>query len=249
MATRKQAKSKNKINIKKIAGPRRTRLVVFIGIFGILGVLFLALTSAARPTRGISITGVVATVAGPHQVNIKWDGPARTDGSYKYVSKQTCPDGSYFNGVSYVTNETVHAGQHFYVPESRVPASTTCNVKVELYDTTGRKGNKLIGSSQSISFTTPAESSDKTAPTAPAGLTGSMVYPQFAKLTWNPSTDDIGVTGYDVHAGFSPDNVSFSSNSAYMIVYPQSNQMFSVRARDANGNVSAWSTSIVVNNP
>lgn len=39
---------------------------------------------------------------------------------------------------------------------------------------------------------------DTTAPGVPTGLAVTAVGPTTADLTWNPSTDDVGVTGYEV---------------------------------------------------
>src|SRR5262249_39086020 len=39
---------------------------------------------------------------------------------------------------------------------------------------------------------------DNTAPTAPTGLTATVISPSQINLTWTAATDDIGVTGYSV---------------------------------------------------
>jgi len=46
--------------------------------------------------------------------------------------------------------------------------------------------------------TTPG-SSDTQAPTVPTGLTGTAVSPTEINLTWNASTDNVGVKGYYVY--------------------------------------------------
>ncbi|HKC53571.1 MAG TPA: fibronectin type III domain-containing protein, partial [Burkholderiales bacterium] len=50
-------------------------------------------------------------------------------------------------------------------------------------------GNNGVG-------TTP--SADTTLPSAPTGLTASAAGPSGANLSWNASTDNVGVTGYIV---------------------------------------------------
>jgi len=49
-----------------------------------------------------------------------------------------------------------------------------------------------------VSATTLA-ASDTQAPTVPTGLTGTAVSPTEINLTWNASTDNVGVTGYWVY--------------------------------------------------
>ena len=40
---------------------------------------------------------------------------------------------------------------------------------------------------------------DRRPPTTPTGLTVSNITPTDATLTWNKSTDNVGVAGYDVY--------------------------------------------------
>ncbi len=62
-------------------------------------------------------------------------------------------------------------------------------------------GNVSIGS-QTVACTTLA-STDTQPPTAPAGLTRSNVTATSADLAWTASTDDVGVTSYEVRSGTS----------------------------------------------
>ncbi|WP_344492917.1 cellulose binding domain-containing protein, partial [Nonomuraea monospora] len=94
---------------------------------------------------------------------------------------------------------------------------------------------------------------DTTPPTAPAGLTASGTTATGTTLTWTASTDDTGVTGYDIlraagttggtftQAGTSPTpsftDTGLTANTTYR---------YQVRARDAAGNVSPVSGTIQV---
>ncbi|MFD7640442.1 glycoside hydrolase family 6 protein [Kitasatospora sp. NPDC059795] len=86
--------------------------------------------------------------------------------------------------------------------------------------------------------------SDTTAPTAPTGLAATTTAGSVA-LTWSASTDNVGVTGYDVYrgttlvgstAGTSYTDTGLSASTAYS---------YTVKARDAAGNVSAASAALV----
>ncbi|HEY0108916.1 MAG TPA: fibronectin type III domain-containing protein, partial [Fibrella sp.] len=90
-------------------------------------------------------------------------------------------------------------------------------------------------------------SPDMQAPTAPANLTTSNVTATSLRLTWTASTDNIGVTAYEVYqgstllngnmAGTSFDVAGLTCNTSYN---------FAVRAKDAAGNVSPGSNIVYI---
>ena len=82
---------------------------------------------------------------------------------------------------------------------------------------------------------------DTQAPTAPGSLTASGVTQTTVSLSWNASTDNVGVTGYDVYrsntviatvTGTSYEVTGLTANTAYS---------FRVKAKDEAGNESAFS--------
>ncbi|MFE2815146.1 glycoside hydrolase family 6 protein [Streptomyces nigra] len=88
---------------------------------------------------------------------------------------------------------------------------------------------------------------DTTAPTAPTGLRATAKTASSVSLAWTAATDNVGVTGYDVYrdgtrvgsttAGTTYTDTGLSAATAYG---------YTVRARDAAGNVSAASTALSV---
>ncbi|WP_407651686.1 cellulase family glycosylhydrolase [Actinoplanes sandaracinus] len=90
------------------------------------------------------------------------------------------------------------------------------------------------------------EGGDTTAPTAPGQPTASNVTATGTTLTWTASTDNTGVTGYDVlraTGSGAASVVATVSGTTYAAtgLTPSTAYTFSVRARDAAGNVSAAS--------
>ncbi|MAQ74870.1 MAG: peptidase S8 [Aquimarina sp.] len=82
---------------------------------------------------------------------------------------------------------------------------------------------------------------DTQAPTAPGSLTASDVTQTTVSLSWNASTDNVGVTGYDVYrsntviatvTGTSYEVTGLTANTAYS---------FRIKAKDEAGNESAFS--------
>ncbi len=85
---------------------------------------------------------------------------------------------------------------------------------------------------------------DKEAPTAPQNLVASNIASDSLRLTWSASTDNVGVTGYQVFRG--SDLVATIAGTTTLItgLQPSTTYTFSVRARDAKGNLSAFSNAI-----
>ena len=85
---------------------------------------------------------------------------------------------------------------------------------------------------------------DTTPPTVPTGLNVTGTTSSSISLAWAASTDNVGVTGYDVYRG-GTFALSVSGTSATVGGLASSTSYsFTVRARDAAGNVSAASTAV-----
>ncbi|MBU8900308.1 chitinase C-terminal domain-containing protein [Corallococcus sp. M34] len=87
---------------------------------------------------------------------------------------------------------------------------------------------------------------DTIPPSVPAGLRTTSVGSTSVALAWTASTDNKGVTGYDVYQG-SALAVSVTDPAAVVTgLTANTAYSFSVKARDAAGNVSAASTALPV---
>ena len=87
---------------------------------------------------------------------------------------------------------------------------------------------------------------DTTPPSTPTGLVASAITASGVTITWDAATDDIGVVGYQARldgttvvdeTGLSHTFTGLEASTAYSA---------DVRARDAAGNWSAWSTALLV---
>ncbi len=85
---------------------------------------------------------------------------------------------------------------------------------------------------------------DTEAPSAPANLATSDITETTIRLTWNASTDNVGVTGYDIYrandnigsvTGTTANVTGLTANTAYQ---------FKVKAKDDAGNQSAFSNPV-----
>jgi chitodextrinase len=121
-------------------------------------------------------------------------------------------------------------------------ASTTYNFYVIAKDAAGNAS----AASNTASATTLAPVADTTAPSAPTSLTASGTTQTTTNLSWTASTDNVGVTGYDVYQ-----NSVFKatvSGTTYTVTGLTASTAYSfyVIAKDAAGNASAASNTASV---
>ncbi|WP_217253437.1 discoidin domain-containing protein [Streptomyces sp. AC602_WCS936] len=119
------------------------------------------------------------------------------------------------------------------------PAGTTVTYFVRAKDAAGNQ------SADSNSVTRRADTGDTQAPTAPANLALTEPSAGQIKLTWDASTDNEGVTGYDVYANNQLRKSVAGDVTTYTDTQPASaNVTYFVRAKDAAGNQSGDSNSV-----
>jgi chitinase len=126
---------------------------------------------------------------------------------------------------------------------SGLTASTAYTFTVRAKDAAGNTST----ASNAVTVTTDGTGGgDTTAPSVPGNLHSTGKTSSSVALAWNASTDNVGVTGYDVYrgstlaitvTGTSANVTSLAANTAYT---------FTVRAKDAAGNTSGNSNAVTV---
>lgn len=92
-------------------------------------------------------------------------------------------------------------------------------------------------------------SPDTAPPSAPANLAATSADPNHVSLSWSPSTDNVGVAGYDIYRnGSATPLASGVTTTSYTDagVAPGSTYTYTVAAYDAAGNLSAQSAPATV---
>jgi len=87
---------------------------------------------------------------------------------------------------------------------------------------------------------------DITAPTTPTSLADSNTTQTSVDLTWTAATDNVGVTEYDVYNGASVIATVATTNYQVTGLTEATTYTFSVKAKDAAGNVSTASNTVNV---
>ena len=119
--------------------------------------------------------------------------------------------------------------------------ATKNSAPVQLYTCTGRDNQRWV---------IPGRSSDTQPPTVPGNARVSNLTCDSVNLAWDASTDDVGVTAYDIyHDGQSMTTVSGSTLTTSLSLVPGAKWALYVNARDAVGNVSQASNEVIVDVP
>jgi len=92
--------------------------------------------------------------------------------------------------------------------------------------------------------------SDTTSPSTPTNLAAVASYKTRIDLSWDVSTDDVGVTGYEIYRDGAP-LVTVAPQATYSdtSVLPGSTHAYKVRALDASSNHSAFSNEATATTP
>ncbi|MDN3353410.1 cellulose binding domain-containing protein [Actinomadura sp. DC4] len=86
--------------------------------------------------------------------------------------------------------------------------------------------------------------SDTQAPSVPGGLTVSGHTSSSVSLSWSASTDNVGVTGYEVYQGSALATTATGTSATVAGLSASTAYTFKVRAKDAAGNLSAFGASV-----
>jgi chitodextrinase len=116
----------------------------------------------------------------------------------------------------------------------------------QIGDTAQPNGNDILYDDAAFGTARLGPGADSTAPTVPGGLAATPSSFSVA-LTWNASTDDVGIGGYDVYRGgtlvASLGNVTSYTDTN---VLASTSYSYTVRARDISGNPSPQSAALPV---
>ncbi|HWW00426.1 MAG TPA: fibronectin type III domain-containing protein [Candidatus Acidoferrum sp.] len=177
-------------------------------------------------------TGLTATAVSGTQINLSWTASTDNVGVTGYMVERQDPGSTSFVQVGTPTGTTFN--------DTGLVNASSYSYRVRATDAAGN----LSGYSSVASATTP----DTQPPTAPTGLTATAVSQSQINLSWTASTDNVGVTGYLVErqnpgsGSFvqvgTPAGTTFSDTG----LTAGTNYNYRVRATDAAGNLSLYST-------
>jgi chitodextrinase len=171
--------------------------------------------------------GLTGAAAGSTGANLSWSASTDNVAVTGYIVRR--------NGTQVATPAaTAYA-------DTGLSAATTYSYTVAARDAAGN----VSANSASVSVTT-ASAADTAPPSQPTGLTGAAAGSTGANLSWNASTDNVGVTGYIVRRNGVQVATPATTSYADTGLSAATTYSYTVAARDAAGNVSPSSASVSV---
>ncbi len=134
----------------------------------------------------------------------------------------------------------------FTVPSSAADGATRLRVSMKYNGIPGPCETFTYGEVEDYTVNITGGGADTQAPTAPTSLAASNVTQTTATLSWNASTDNVGVTGYEVFQGSSSLGTVTGTSTNITGLTASTTYSFRVRAFDAAGNNSAYSNTVSV---
>ncbi|WP_225850811.1 cellulose binding domain-containing protein [Streptomyces sp. HPF1205] len=125
--------------------------------------------------------------------------------------------------------------------DSGLTASTPYTYTVKAKDAAG---NVSAASAAVTATTQSGTGGDTTPPSAPTGLKVTGTTSSSVSLSWTASTDNVGVTGYDVYRGTTLAGSTATTTFTDSGLTASTQYSYTVKAKDAAGNVSAASGSV-----
>jgi chitodextrinase len=169
-------------------------------------------------------TGLVTSAVGQTSMTLSWDASSDNVGVAGY---------RLFVNVSQVG--TSRSTSYSFTGLS---CGTSYKLGIVAYDAAGN----VSGASTLSQSTTACSGSDGQPPSTPAGLSTSSVGQTSMTLSWNPSTDNVGVTGYRLFLNGSQVGTSSSTSHSFTGLSCGTSYTLGVAAYDAAGNVSGTAT-------
>jgi trimeric autotransporter adhesin len=189
----------------------------------VTGITNNTVTCNATVPAGISVASVTSSAA-----TVNW--AAVTNATYEVRYKATAA-----TTWTTLTSSTT----------SRALSGLTAGTAYEVQVRSLCAGGTTSAFSSSVNFTTTA-TTDTTAPTVPTSLAASGTTTTTTNLSWTAASDNVGVTGYDVYRGTTLLGTTTSTTYSVTGLTAATTYSFSVRAKDAAGNVSASSSAVSV---
>ncbi|MGI5207907.1 glycosyl hydrolase family 18 protein [Spirillospora sp. CA-108201] len=221
--------------------------------------------------RAIALAGAATLTAATALLTAP---PASSAQAVTATCKKTSDWGTGFDGNCTITNGTGSAISSWKL-EADLPSGTsvgnvwnatrTVSGNHYTFANTGWNGTIAAGATTSFGFggagsgwftgctingatcdgSVPPEK-DTEAPSAPAGLRSSGKTATSVSLAWNASTDNVGVTGYDVYNGSAKAASVTGTGTTVGGLSAKTAYTFTVRAKDAAGNASPASSPVSV---
>jgi chitodextrinase len=224
---------------------------------GITRVVFGSINKADGPAKDKgyeNFTSLSATVAKSSSVDLKVS--INTDGNYTIHSFAWIDwnqDGDFTDsGEAYDLGDVKNVSdgalptKAIAIPASAKSGSTRMRVSAKYNANPTSCGTNFDGEVEDYTVVVGTAVADTTAPSAPSSASASSIAQTTLTLNWSASTDNVAVTGYDVYQGSTKLGSTANTTTNITGLTAATAYTFSIKAKDAAGNVSSSSNVVSV---
>ena len=188
--------------------------------------------------------GASATIT----VTPTWTGSAYPEGYAVFIDYNNDKDFADTGELvwSAAASTTTPVSGSFTVPTTAITGATRMRVSMKYNGVPTACEAFQYGQVEDYTVNLTSGTADTTAPSAPTSLTASGTTQTATNLSWTASTDNVGVTGYDVYQGATLKGSVTGTTYAVTGLTAATVYTFSVKAKDAAGNISASSNVVNV---
>ena len=177
-----------------------------------------------------------------------WTGTVYSEGYAVWIDYNN--DGDFADGGELVwskaaSTNTPNSGS-FTVPSGTSGTSTRMRVSMKYNGIPSACETFTYGEVEDYTVNLSGAAADTEAPSNPTNLSATNVTETTVELSWNASSDNVGVTGYDVYQGTENLGTIVGTTSEITGLTASTSYTFTVRARDAAGNVSGDSNALTI---
>lgn len=147
---------------------------------------------------------------------------------------------------SKAASKTTPVSGTFTVPSGAAGGETRMRVSMKYNGIPTQCESFSYGEVEDYTVNIGAGTADTEAPSAPSSLSASGTTQTSTSLSWNASSDNVGVTGYDIYLDGSLLGSTTSTSSNITGLTASTTYSFYVKAKDDAGNISAKSNTISV---
>ncbi len=127
--------------------------------------------------------------------------------------------------------------------------NTSDTVTVQSGGATGKQISVAVGANSAKIYSKTQPVTDTVAPSVPGNVTATVQNASSALVSWTASTDNVGVTGYEIYRNGVKIGTSATTSYTDNGLSAQTDYSYTVKAFDAAGNLSAFSAAALVTTP
>ena len=175
-----------------------------------------------------------------------WTGTSYNEGYAVFIDYNK--DGDFTDSGETVWTKTASKTKpvsgSFTVPTSATTGATRMRVVMQYNTVPSACGAYNYGETEDYNVNLVTAAADTTAPTAPTNVSASAITQTTATLSWSASTDNVGVTGYEIFSNGTSIGTVTATSANITGLTANTSYSYTIKAKDAAENTSNSSNSV-----